>query len=56
VFSYPGLGLATYEAIGNNDLPMMQALFMFSSVAVIVFNIFADVVLTFLDPRIRVGT
>jgi peptide/nickel transport system permease protein len=55
VFSYPGLGLATYQAIGNNDLPMMQALFMFSSVAVIVFNILADVVLTFLDPRIRVG-
>ena len=49
------MSLATYEAIGNNDLPMMQALFMFSSIAVIVFNIFADVVLTFLDPRIRVG-
>lgn len=56
VFSYPGLGLATYRAIGNNDLPMMQALFMFSSVAVIAFNIVADLVLTFLDPRIRVGT
>jgi peptide/nickel transport system permease protein len=55
VFSYPGLGLATYQAIGNTDLPMMQALFMLSSVAVIVFNVFADVVLTFLDPRIRVG-
>ena len=55
VFSYPGLGLATYQAIGNTDLPMMQALFMFSSLAVIVFNIFADVVLTMLDPRIRVG-
>ena len=55
VFSYPGLGLATYRAINNNDLPMMQALFMFSSIAVIGFNILADFVLTFLDPRIRVG-
>ena len=55
VFSYPGLGLATYQAIGNTDLPMMQALFMFSSIAVIIFNVCADVVLTFLDPRIRVG-
>ena len=55
VFSYPGLGLETYEAINNNDLPMMQALFMFSSIAVIVFNIFADVVLAFLDPRIKVS-
>ena len=55
VFSYPGLGLETYEAINNNDLPMMQALFMFSSIAVIFFNIFADVVLAFLDPRIKVS-
>jgi len=55
VFSYPGLGLETYEAINNNDLPMMQALFMFSSIAVILFNIFADVVLAFLDPRIKVS-
>jgi ABC-type dipeptide/oligopeptide/nickel transport system permease component len=35
---------------------MMQALFMFSSVAVIAFNIVADVVLAMLDPRIRVGS
>jgi peptide/nickel transport system permease protein len=55
VFSYPGLGLATYDAIGNNDLPMMQALFMFSSLAVILFNVGADIVLSMLDPRIRVG-
>jgi hypothetical protein len=32
----PGPRLETYEAINNNDLPMMQALFMFSSIAVIV--------------------
>ena len=55
VFSYPGLGLATSRAIGNTDLPMMQALFMFSSLAVILFNVAADIVLTYLDPRIRVG-
>src|SRR4029078_1059570 len=54
-FAYPGLGLETYEAINNNDLPMMQALFMFSSIAVIFFNIFAAVVLPFLDPRIKVS-
>src|SRR4029078_11273170 len=55
LFSSPGLGLETYEAINNNDLPMMQALFMFPSIALIVFNIFADVVLAFLDPRIKVS-
>jgi peptide/nickel transport system permease protein len=53
VFSYPGLGLATADAIDNNDLPMLQALFMFSSAAVIVCNLVADLLLGVLDPRIR---
>ncbi len=53
VFSYPGLGLATYDAINNNDLPMLQGLFMFSSAAVIGFNLLAEVLLGMIDPRIR---
>jgi len=53
VFSYPGLGLATADAIKNNDLPMLQALFLFSSVAVVFFNLGADLVYGKLDPRVR---
>jgi peptide/nickel transport system permease protein len=53
VFSYPGLGLATSEAIRKNDLPMLQALFMFSSAALIVANLAADLLYGYLDPRIR---
>lgn len=53
VFSYPGLGRATYDAIGNSDLPMLQALFMFSAAAVIVFNLAADLLYGVLDPRVR---
>ncbi len=53
VFSIPGLGLATSDAIDNNDLPMLQALFLVSSAAVILFNLLADVLLTVIDPRIR---
>ena len=53
VFSYPGLGLATADAIRNNDLPMLQALFLFSSLAVIAFNLAADLLYGVLDPRVR---
>ncbi len=53
VFSYPGLGLATADAIRNNDLPMLQALFLLASAAVILFNFIADLVYGLLDPRVR---
>ena len=54
VFSYPGLGLLTVEAIDVQDLPLLQALFLFASAAVICFNIIADVTIALVDPRIRV--
>jgi peptide/nickel transport system permease protein len=53
VFSYPGVGLATYDAIQNNDLPMLQALFFLSSAALIFASLAADLTLGVLDPRIR---
>jgi peptide/nickel transport system permease protein len=53
VFSYPGLGLETYDAIQANDLPMLQALFFLSSAALIFANLAADLLLGVFDPRIR---
>jgi len=54
VFSYPGLGLLTVEAIDAQDLPLLQALFLFASAAVIAFNIVADILIAVVDPRIRI--
>ncbi len=54
VFSYPGLGLLSVEAINSQDLPLLQALFLLASAAVIAFNIVADIVIAMVDPRIRV--
>ena len=54
VFSYPGLGLLSVEAIDAQDLPLLQALFLFASAAVIAFNIVADILIAVVDPRIRV--
>ena len=53
VFSWPGLGELTYEAIRGPDIPLLQALFLLFSVAVIVSNIIADVVVAAVDPRTR---
>jgi peptide/nickel transport system permease protein len=53
VFSWPGLGKATSDAIRGPDLPMLQGLFLVFSAAVIIFNLFADLLYAFLDPRVR---
>jgi peptide/nickel transport system permease protein len=55
VFSYPGLGQLTYQAIGSLDYPVIQAAFLLSAAAVIVFNLVADILYGYLDPRIRVA-
>lgn len=52
VFSWPGLGKATTDAIRGPDLPMLQGLFLVFSAAVIVFNLLADLLYAVLDPRV----
>ncbi len=53
VFSWPGLGLLTYNAINALDFPVIQGVFLLSSAAVIAFNLLADVTYGYLDPRVR---
>ena len=53
VFSWPGLGLLTVEAIDNKDFPILQAVFLLFSAAVIVANLVADLLYAYLDPRVR---
>jgi peptide/nickel transport system permease protein len=55
VFSWPGLGLLTVTAIDDKDFPLLQALFLLFSAAVIVFNLIADLLYGYLDPRVRAG-
>jgi peptide/nickel transport system permease protein len=55
VFSWPGLGLLTVNAIEDKDFPLLQALFLLFSAAVIVFNVIADLLYAYLDPRVRAG-
>lgn len=53
VFSWPGIGLLTYQAIDAQDFPVLQGVFLISSIAVVLANLVADITYGFLDPRIE---
>lgn len=53
VFSYPGLGYLLYEAVTSEDYPLMQAIFLIITVAVLVAVLLSDVANALLDPRTR---
>jgi peptide/nickel transport system permease protein len=53
LFSYPGLGYLFYTATTDHDLPLMQGLFLFYTLAVLVCVLIADLATAMLDPRTR---
>ncbi len=53
VFSWPGLGQLTYQALRGPDVPLLQAIFLVISVGVVVANLMADLLYGLLDPRVR---
>jgi peptide/nickel transport system permease protein len=53
VFSYPGLGTLLFTAIGQNDYPVISAITLLITIAVLVANFAVDVLTGFVDPRIR---
>ena len=55
VFSWPGLGGAIFEAVGRRDYPMLQGAFLLLAVSVILANLIADLLYSYLDPRVQAG-
>lgn len=53
VFSYPGMGFTLLRAVENSDYPLMQAIFLMISFAVLAANFLVDLVYGFVDPRTR---
>jgi peptide/nickel transport system permease protein len=53
VFSWPGLGLLSYDALRGPDIALLQAIFLLFSIGVILANVAADLVYAVLDPRVR---
>jgi peptide/nickel transport system permease protein len=54
VFSYPGIGYALFQAVGEQDYAMVQGVFLIITLAVLGANFLADLLYAFLDPRVRV--
>ncbi|MBN9490590.1 MAG: ABC transporter permease [Alphaproteobacteria bacterium] len=53
VFAWPGLGSLFVSSIASRDYPVMQGIFLFSAVAVVVANILTDFVYWLVDPRLH---
>ena len=53
VFTYPGIGNLLFQAVVSEDYPLMQAIFLLITVAVLVAVLLSDVANALLDPRTR---
>lgn len=56
VFSWPGIGQLTVEAINRRDYPVVQACVLLISVTYVVINTLTDVAYAWFDPRLRFAT
>jgi peptide/nickel transport system permease protein len=55
VFSYPGLGYQIYRAITNEDYFVIQGIFLFIIIGVLIANFLVDLIYVIVDPRTRIG-
>ena len=54
-FQYPGLGKLLYTAIGNKDYFLLQGIFIFIIIGVLIANFIIDLVFISIDPRTRLS-
>jgi peptide/nickel transport system permease protein len=53
IFSWPGLGELSFNAINDKDFPVLQGTFLVFSAGVILANLLADCLYFYLDPRVQ---
>lgn len=56
IFSWPGIGRLMYDAIQNRDYPLLQGIFLLTTISVIITNLLADLTYGYLDPRVKIGS
>ncbi|MEW9527974.1 ABC transporter permease [Microbispora sp. NPDC049125] len=54
-FSLHGIGELAVRAVQNTDLPMLLGVTIVGAAAIVLLNIFVDVLYAFIDPRVRLG-
>jgi len=52
-FSWPGIALRLYEAISQRDYTVVQGIVIFTSMLIVSLNLFVDILIAYLDPRIE---
>jgi peptide/nickel transport system permease protein len=53
VFSYPGLGSLVITGVNSRDYPLLQGLFVITTISIIAANFVADLFYPLIDPRTR---
>lgn len=53
VFGFPGVGAALVDAVGNRDIPVVQALALIIAAVYVVVNLAADIITILVTPRLR---
>jgi len=55
VFAWPGVATLTVESIRNQDFPVVQCAVVLLALLIVTANVIVDLVVGFIDPRIRVS-
>src|ERR671939_784976 len=55
VYSLPGLGKTAITGLNFNDIPTVEGVIVFATLAIIVFNLVVDLLYAWIDPRIRLA-
>jgi peptide/nickel transport system permease protein len=53
VFSYPGIGAALVDAVGNRDMPVVQTVTMLAAGVYVLMNLLADLATILVTPKLR---
>jgi len=53
IFSYPGLGMAMYNAITSSDYPVISATTLIITIMVLLASFLLDIIYAFIDPRVK---
>ncbi len=55
VFAWPGVATLTVDSIRNQDFPVVQCAVVLLALVIVTINFLVDMIVGFIDPRIRVG-
>ena len=55
IFSWPGIGRLTVQAISSRDYPLLQGCILVIAFSYVLVNLLTDVLYAFIDPRVRLS-